>query len=69
MNPTKLQLKILATNWGFEGTLEEYLSKVNQDGYDGIETWWPMDEKELESLAGLLKNTTWKQASCAERRT
>ena len=54
MNTTNLQLKILATNWGFEGTLAEYIAKVKQEGYDGIEIWWPMDEKELNELAGLL---------------
>jgi sugar phosphate isomerase/epimerase len=54
MSTTKLQLKILATNWGFEGTLTEYITKVKQEGYDGIEIWWPMDEKELNELAELL---------------
>ena len=54
MSTTKLQLKILATNWGFDGTLTEYITKVKQEGYDGIEIWWPMDEKELNELAGLL---------------
>ena len=54
MSNPNLQLKILATNWGFEGTLKEYITKVKQEGYDGIEIWWPMDEKELNELAGLL---------------
>ena len=54
MSSTNLQLKILATNWGFDGTLKEYITKVKQEGYDGIETWWPMDEKELNELAELL---------------
>jgi sugar phosphate isomerase/epimerase len=54
MSQSKLQLKILATNWGFEGTLKQYITKVKQEGYDGIETWWPMDEKELNELAELL---------------
>lgn len=52
---SNLQLKILATNWGFEGTLKEYITKVKQEGYDGIEMWWPMDEKELNELVSLLK--------------
>jgi sugar phosphate isomerase/epimerase len=54
MSQSKLQLKILATNWGFEGSLKQYITKVKQEGYDGIETWWPMDEKELNELAELL---------------
>ena len=36
-------LKILATNWGFKGSLDEYCAKVKQEGYDGIEIWWPMN--------------------------
>ena len=55
MTNPKIQLKIRATNWGFEGTLKEYLSKVKQEGYDGIEMWYPFDEKELKELATLLK--------------
>jgi hypothetical protein len=54
MSNSNLQLKILATNWGFEGTLKEYISKVKQEGYDGIEIWWPMDGREVTELAGLL---------------
>ncbi len=54
MDRPKLQLKVLATNWGFEGSLKEYLNKVKAEGYDGIEMWWPMDEKEQEELASEL---------------
>ena len=54
MSNSKLQLKVLATNWGFEGTLRDYITKVKQEGYDGIEIWWPTDERELTELAGLL---------------
>jgi sugar phosphate isomerase/epimerase len=54
MSNSNLQLKVLATNWGFEGTLRDYITKVKQEGYDGIEIWWPMDERELTELAGLL---------------
>ena len=28
------QLKILATNWGFPGTLDEYMAKVKKEGYE-----------------------------------
>lgn len=54
MSNSNLQLKVLATNWGFEGTLRDYITKVKQEGYDGIEIWWPMEERELTELAGLL---------------
>jgi len=44
------QLKVLATNWGFNGTIDEYCAKVKQEGYDGIEIWWPTEKKEQDAL-------------------
>ena len=44
------ELKILATNWGFAGTIDEYCSKVKRDGYDGIEIWWPAEKKDQDEL-------------------
>jgi sugar phosphate isomerase/epimerase len=35
------QLKVLATNWGFEGSMDSFCAKAKKDGYDGIEQWWP----------------------------
>ena len=50
------ELKILATNWGFRGTQDEFLSKVKKEGYDGIEIWWQSDKSKQEELfAGLKK--------------
>ncbi len=49
------ELKILATNWGFTGTLDEYMAKVKKEGYDGIEIWWPMEKKEQDELFATLK--------------
>lgn len=60
-NPPKMtenknfSLKVLATNWGFEGTLDEYCAKVKKEGYDGIEIWWPMDKKGQDELFAALK--------------
>ena len=48
-------LKILATNWGFTGTLNDYCSKVKSEGYDGIEIWWPMEQKGQDELFAALK--------------
>jgi len=36
-------LTILATNWGFPGSWEEYCAKAKAAGYDGCEIWWPTD--------------------------
>jgi sugar phosphate isomerase/epimerase len=49
------ELKIMATNWGFPGSLDAYCAKVKQAGYDGIEIWWPMEKKSQDELFGLLK--------------
>ncbi|MDB5231879.1 MAG: sugar phosphate isomerase/epimerase [Chitinophagaceae bacterium] len=48
-------LKILATNWGFNGTLDAYCEKVKKEGYDGIEIWWPMEMKDQDELFTVLK--------------
>lgn len=52
---TKFQLKVLATNWGFDGTLDQYCAKVKQEGYDGIEIWWPTEQKGQDELFAALK--------------
>lgn len=49
------KLKVLATEWGFPGSLEAYCAKVKQEGYDGIEIWWPLDKGKQEQLFALLK--------------
>ena len=51
----KSELKIFATNWGFKGNLDEYAAKVKQEGYDGIEIWWPMEKKAQDELFNVLK--------------
>jgi sugar phosphate isomerase/epimerase len=54
MNDT-FKLKLLATNWGFPGSLEEYCAKVKKEGYDGIEIWWPLEKKDQDELFNCLK--------------
>lgn len=49
------QLKMLATNWGFNGSIDTYCAKVKQDGYDGIEMWWPGEKKDQEEVFAALK--------------
>ena len=49
------KLKILATNWGFPGSLDAYCALVKKEGYDGIEIWWPMKKEGQEALFSLLK--------------
>ncbi|MCW3093746.1 MAG: sugar phosphate isomerase/epimerase [Ferruginibacter sp.] len=52
---SNFQLKILATNWGFQGSMDEYCGKVKQEGYDGIEIWWPLEKKDQDELFAALK--------------
>jgi sugar phosphate isomerase/epimerase len=39
------ELKIMATSWGFAGTADACCAKAKKEGYDGIELWWPTDNK------------------------
>jgi sugar phosphate isomerase/epimerase len=51
------QLKVLATNWGFDGSVDNYCGKAKKEGYDGIEIWWPTDNKSAQDeLFAALKN-------------
>lgn len=51
------ELKIFATNWGFEGSLDAYCERAKKDGYDGIEIWWPLEKKlQDETFAALSKH-------------
>ncbi|WP_235921051.1 sugar phosphate isomerase/epimerase family protein [Foetidibacter luteolus] len=52
---SNFQLKILATNWGFSGTMDEFCSKVKHEGYDGFEIWWPAEQQGQEELFAALK--------------
>jgi sugar phosphate isomerase/epimerase len=48
-------LKILATNWGFTGSLEEFCARIKKEGYDGMELWWPKEKQAQDELFGLLE--------------
>jgi len=49
-NQSGYSLLIFATNWGFSGTWDEFAAKIKQAGYDGMEIWWPDDEKDQNEL-------------------
>lgn len=49
------ELKIIATNWGFEGTMDSFCAKAKKAGYDGIENWWPGTEPEQQELFTAVK--------------
>ncbi len=43
-------LLVLATNWGFSGSWDEFCAKAKTAGYDGCEIWWPGDATERKKL-------------------
>lgn len=49
------ELKLLATNWGFDGTVDVYCDKVKKAGYDGIEIWWPVEKPAQDEMFSALK--------------
>jgi sugar phosphate isomerase/epimerase len=49
------ELNVLATSWGFPGSLDAYCAKAKKEGYDGIETWWPGDKNAQDELFATLK--------------
>jgi hypothetical protein len=55
--PQDFAVKILATNWGFEGSSEAFCKKAKEAGYDGIEVWLPGEENERQEMLDAVKNT------------
>ncbi len=49
-------LILLATNWGFEGSWEEFASKVKASGYDGVEVWFPGEENRFQFFEAMKKH-------------
>ena len=44
------ELKIYATNWGFEGDTMAFCRKAKESGYDGVEVWAPRGEKKVKDF-------------------
>ncbi len=49
-HPSVQQLKIMATNWGFRGSMAEFCRQAKTIGYDGIEVWAPRNKEAIEEL-------------------
>ena len=45
------ELLFFQTNWGFEGSWEDFFSKTKNSGYDGVEVWIPADETTQEEVS------------------
>jgi sugar phosphate isomerase/epimerase len=52
------ELKMLATNWGFKGNVDQFCAAAKSAGYDGVEIWWPGDENgRLEMFEAVKKHS------------
>ncbi|MBZ5855975.1 sugar phosphate isomerase/epimerase family protein [Flavihumibacter profundi] len=49
------ELIILATSWGYEGSIDAFCAAAKKEGYDGIEVWWPTEKKAQDELFAALK--------------
>lgn len=50
------ELLFMATDWGFNGTPDDFCAAAKKEGYEGIEVWWPTDNsKAQENLFAALK--------------
>jgi sugar phosphate isomerase/epimerase len=52
---SQLDIIILATNWGFQGTMDEFCKKIKAEGYDGMEVWWPGKKEEQKEIFDALQ--------------
>ncbi len=41
---------MMATDWGFAGSRDAFCAAAKKEGYDGIEVWWPAEEKGQQEL-------------------
>ena len=48
--PNALKIKVMATNWGFDGSTDAFCAKAKAAGYDGIELWVPAAGKPMDEL-------------------
>lgn len=54
------ELTLLATNWGFKGSQEDFIIKAKKDGYNGVELWWPAEKEDQVKLKDLLEKYNMK---------
>ncbi|MFN8357575.1 MAG: TIM barrel protein [Spirosomataceae bacterium] len=45
-----IRVKVMATNWGFEGNTDAFCAKAKAAGYDGIELWVPAAGKAMDEV-------------------
>jgi len=64
IEPTKAEagyeLLFMATDWGFEGSVDNFCEAAKREGYNGIEVWWPGVHPAQEALFAALKKHNLK---------
>jgi sugar phosphate isomerase/epimerase len=61
-NPTNVKAKagfellFMQTDWGFAGTTDEFCAATKKDGYDGIEVWWPGEDRAPQLFEAVKKH-------------
>jgi sugar phosphate isomerase/epimerase len=53
---TNLEIKVMNTSWGFNGSFDEYCGRTKTLGYDGVEIWWPSKDEQKEIFDALQKH-------------
>ena len=52
---TGYSLTVLATNWGFSGSWDEFARRAAADGYDGVEVWVMTDARDRADFLGAME--------------
>ena len=48
------------TDWGYNGSVEDFVKKAKNSGYDGIEIWLPAEPKKKKIISNALKKFDMK---------
>ncbi len=60
--PAATSLKIMATNWGIDSTIEQFCARAKEVGYDGVELGWPAEAAEQKDLLNAAKGNQLNHA-------
>jgi sugar phosphate isomerase/epimerase len=55
-------LTIMNTKWGNDDSWDRFCSRTKEAGYDGVEIWWPVDQKERDEMMTAMEKHGLKKA-------
>jgi sugar phosphate isomerase/epimerase len=58
--PADFKLTMLATNWGFPSSIDDFAKKAKEEGYDGVELWLPDQQKDRDAMINTLSKNGLK---------